>query len=148
MKTSRTFVAVLALASLALAGCDTPDARIKDSPQAFARLTPTEQELVKKGQIAVGFDMDAVRLALGDPTRITQTTDRNGQREVWHYVTYEDADGIIIYTGYYHRWAGWGGPRFWGNMGYYDGRPVHVHDRIRVEFDVQNRVSVIEEDKP
>lgn len=131
-----------------LAGCDTPDTRIASSPQVFARLTPAEQALVKAGQIAVGFDKDTVHLALGDPTRITLTTDHNGQREIWHYVTYEDANGYVIFTGYYHRWGGWGGPRFWGDVGYYNGLPVRVHDRIRVEFDASGRVSLIEQDKP
>lgn len=149
MKTSRIIVSCSAVLCLALfAGCETPDSRIRNSPQEFARLTPDQQTLVKNGQIAVGFDMDAVKLALGDPTRITVHTDRTGQHEVWHYVTYEDYQGGMIYTGYYHRWGGWGRPVFWGDIGYYDGYPVRVHDRIRVEFDNGGRVERAEQDKP
>jgi outer membrane protein assembly factor BamE (lipoprotein component of BamABCDE complex) len=149
MKTSRILAISAAILGVALlAGCDTPDSRIRNSPQEFARLNPDQQALVKAGQITVGFDMGAVRLALGDPTRITQTTDQGGQREVWHYVTYEDSNGVVILNGYYHRWGGWGGPRFWGDAGYYDGYPVHVHDRIRVEFDNSGHVVRIEQDKP
>jgi outer membrane protein assembly factor BamE (lipoprotein component of BamABCDE complex) len=148
MKISRTILFSSALFGLALlAGCETPDSRIRNSPDVFARLTPDQQALVKAGQIAVGFDMDAVKLALGDPTRITVNTDKGGQHEVWHYTTYEDASGVVIYSGYYHRWGGWGGPRFWGDVGYYDGYPVRVHDRIRVEFDNNQRVASIQQEK-
>lgn len=149
MKTSRIFViAAAALCSALFVGCETPDTRIAKSPEIFARLTPDQQALVKAGQIAVGFDMDAVRLSLGDPARITIITDAGGSHEVWHYVTYEDAQGVVIFTGYYHRWGGWGGPRFWGDAGFYDGYPVHVHDRIRVVFDVNRRVASIQQEKP
>jgi outer membrane protein assembly factor BamE (lipoprotein component of BamABCDE complex) len=149
MKTSRIFViASAAICAALFVGCETPDSRIRNSPDIFARLTPDQQALVKAGQIAVGFDMDAVKLALGDPTRVTVTTDSTGQHQVWHYTTYEDAQGVVIYSGYYHRWGGWGGPRFWGDVGYYNGYPVHVHDRIRVTFDNNNRVTSIEQEKP
>jgi outer membrane protein assembly factor BamE (lipoprotein component of BamABCDE complex) len=148
MKTSRTIGLAAATLFLALAaGCDTPDSRISSSPQLFARLTPDQQALVKGGQIAVGFDRDMVRLALGEPTRVSVNTDKAGQYEVWHYVTYEDYQGAVIYTGYYHRWGGWGAPIFWGDVGYYDGYPIRVHDRIRVEFDTSGRVARIEQDK-
>jgi outer membrane protein assembly factor BamE (lipoprotein component of BamABCDE complex) len=149
MKTSRIFAAAAAAACAALfVGCETPETRISSSPEVFARLTPDQQALVKAGQIAVGFGMDAVKLALGDPNRITINTDKTGQHEVWHYVTYEDEQGAVIFTGYYHRWGGWGGPRFWGDVGYYNGYPVHVHDRIRVEFDNNSRVASIQQEKP
>jgi outer membrane protein assembly factor BamE (lipoprotein component of BamABCDE complex) len=148
MKTSRIIILSSAVFCLALlSGCETPDTRIRNSPDIFARLTPDQQALVKAGQIAVGFDMDAVKLALGDPTHITVNTDKTGQHEVWHYTTYEDASGVVIYSGYYHRWGGWGGPRFWGDVGYYNGYPVRVHDRLRVEFDVNNRVASIQQEK-
>jgi outer membrane protein assembly factor BamE (lipoprotein component of BamABCDE complex) len=149
MKTSRFFILASAVVCSALfIGCETPDSRIRNSPDIFARLNPDQQALVRAGQIAVGFDMDAVKLALGDPTRVTINTDNTGQHEVWHYVQYEDNQGVVIYTGYYHRWGGWGGPRFWGDVGYYNGYPVHVHDRIRVTFDNSRRVASIQQEKP
>jgi hypothetical protein len=58
VKTTRILsLATAALCAVLLAGCDTPESRIKDSPQVFARLNPDQQALVKNGQIAVGFDM-------------------------------------------------------------------------------------------
>jgi outer membrane protein assembly factor BamE (lipoprotein component of BamABCDE complex) len=143
---------ILSLASAALcvallAGCSTPDSRIKASPDVFARLNPDQQALVKNGQIAVGFEMDAVKLALGDPSRIVIRTTAAGQHQVWHYVTYEDYQGVVIYGGYWHRYRGWGGPYFYGGVPYYNGYPARIHDRIRVEFDSNNRVESIEQDK-
>jgi outer membrane protein assembly factor BamE (lipoprotein component of BamABCDE complex) len=149
MKTSKVFaIASAALCAALFAGCSTPESRISSAPEVFARLTPDQQALVKAGQIAVGFGMDAVKLALGDPDRVTIHTDSTGQHQVWHYTTYEDAQGVVIFNGYYHRWGGWGGPRFWGDVGYYNGYPVRVHDRIRVVFDVNSRVLSIEQEKP
>jgi outer membrane protein assembly factor BamE (lipoprotein component of BamABCDE complex) len=149
MKPSRIFILASAVICSGLFfGCETPDSRIRNSPDIFARLNPDQQALVRAGQIAVGFDMDAVKLALGDPNRVTINTDRTGQHEVWHYVQYEDNQGVVIYTGYYHRWGGWGGPRFWGDVGYYDGYPIRVHDRIRVTFDNNKRVASIQQEKP
>jgi outer membrane protein assembly factor BamE (lipoprotein component of BamABCDE complex) len=98
---------ILLLAGFAgLAGCSTPEARIQRNPAAFDRCTPQQQELIKQGRVAIGFDQDMVRLALGDPDRVTIRTDAAGQSEVWRYVTYETDDGVLLYTGYYHRFCG------------------------------------------
>jgi hypothetical protein len=149
MKTPKVFaIASAALCAALFVGCSTPESRISSAPEVFARLTPDQQALVKAGQVAVGFGMDAVKLALGDPDRVTIHTDATGQHQVWHYTTYEDASGVVIFNGYYHRWGGWGGPRFWGDVGYYNGYPVRVHDRIRVVFDVNGHVLSIEQEKP
>ncbi len=129
-------------------GCATPESRIKSSPDVFARLNPDQQALVKAGRIAVGFDMDSVKLALGDPDRKVLHTDATGQHEVWHYITYEDYEGAVIYTGYYHRYWGWGGPFFYGGAPYYRGYPARIHDRVIVVFDAGGRVSSIQEEKP
>jgi outer membrane protein assembly factor BamE (lipoprotein component of BamABCDE complex) len=148
MKTTSIFIAASALVCAAfLVGCDTPETRISNSPAIFNSLPPDHQAMIKKGQIQVGFNMDEVKLALGDPSHVTLHTDSTGQHQVWHYVQYEDNNGVIIFTGYYHRWGGWGGPRFWGDVGYYDGYPVRVHDRIRVSFDTANLVASIEQEK-
>lgn len=141
---------ILALAAfgLLLGACQSPESRIKASPEAFARLNPGEQALVKEGKIAPGFSMEAVKLALGEPNRVTLRTDGKGQHQIWHYTEYEDNNGVIIYSGYYHHWRGWAGPYFYGEVPYYNGFPARVHERIRVEFDSGDRVSVVEQDVP
>jgi outer membrane protein assembly factor BamE (lipoprotein component of BamABCDE complex) len=123
-----------ALGAVALVGCSTPESRIGANPEAFAKLNPQQQSMVKAGQVGIGFSMDAVKLALGDPDRVTMRTDASGQTQIWHYVTYE-YDDEILYTGYYHRywrrWGGWWGPAYpW----YLDYPARTVHDRFQVEF--------------
>ena len=144
MKTKWTgFSFVAALTALCLSGCSTPATRIKANPDVFARLTPQQQALVQAGQVALGFDFETVKLALGDPDRVVVRTDADGETVVWHYVSYE-ADGRILFTGHYHtarRWWGWG-----TSYAYYLDYPNRrVRDRFRVEFK-RGLVSSITED--
>ena len=105
---STTKVGWVVVAALVLAGCSTPQTRINRNPEAFARLTPQQQELIKKGQIAIGFDQEMVQLALGEPDHIIARTDATGVSEIWSYTTYELPDGMPLYRGWYHRYYGWG----------------------------------------
>jgi hypothetical protein len=148
MKATSVFkLAAIAFCAVLLVSCASPESRIKDSPDVFARLNPDEQALVKQGKVAPGFDMDAVKLALGDPDRVTIHTDSTGTHQIWHYVIYEDYQGGIIYAGYYHRYRGWGGPYFYAGGPYYAGYPARVHDRTRITFTTGNTVASIEEEK-
>jgi hypothetical protein len=99
------------LAGLLLAaGCSTPESRIAKQPEVFNRLTPEQQQMIREGRVGVGFDMEMVKLALGDPDRIRERTDANGRSEIWSYVSYESTDGMLLYRGWYHR--GWGSPYY------------------------------------
>jgi hypothetical protein len=127
------------------AGCASPEARHEADPDVFRRLTPAQQALVKAGRVAVGFDADTVRLALGEPDRITTRTDAAGDVQVWHYTTYE-ANGVILFTGTYqsYRRHGFGWEGYWGTpYPYYLDYPDRViHDRFSVEL-VDDRVTAI-----
>lgn len=126
---------IFALGVCVLAGCSTPEKRIQKNPEAFERATPQQQELIKRGQIALGFSAELVKLALGDPDRITTRTDASGTSEVWHYITYETYEGSMLYTGYYHR--------FWAPDFYYLDYPTRrEHDRFRVAFKEGKVVSI------
>ena len=145
MNTTRLLLgAAVLLATLGISGCSTPESRIRGNPAVFARLTPQQQDLIRKGQIAIGFDQEMVQLALGDPDHITTRTDASGVSEVWRYTTYESPDGIILYRGWYHRYYYWGDPLF----PYYLDYPYRrEHDQIRVTFKAGKVVSV-EEQRP
>jgi hypothetical protein len=95
-----------ALAVLAILGsaCSSPSKRIEDNPELFARLPPEQQALIREGRVGLGFNEDAVKLALGDPDRVSQRTDEQGISTVWRYVEYETDAGAPLYTGYYHRY--------------------------------------------
>jgi len=103
MKHFFPFSVFAVLAALFLAGCSTPESRIKNNQDLFNRLTPAQQELIKKGQVALGFDADMVHLAIGEPDHIRVRTDAKGTSEVWIYSTWESSSGVILYRGWYHR---------------------------------------------
>ena len=131
---------IVAMATAGLTACSTPSTRIRANPEVFSQLTSDQQDLVRNGRIGLGFSTDAVKLALGDPDRVTTTEDNDGVTTVWHYASYE-ADGHPLYTGYYHAGRGWwGGPP--ASFYYLDYPNRHVRDRFRVTFR-SNRVSAI-----
>lgn len=139
MKT--TMIAVLCAAAFVaggLSGCSTTSTRIRHNPKAFARLTPEQQSMVQAGHVGLGFSMEAVRLALGDPDRVSTTTSQDGQSTVWHYASYEAA-GHLLFTGHYHAARGWWGPAYPYYLDYPDR---HVRDRFSVQFQ-NDRVSGI-----
>ncbi len=142
MKTSKFLIlAATALAALCVAGCSTPEARIRKNPEAFARLTPAQQDLIRKGQIAIGFDQEMVQLALGEPDHIITRTDATGASEIWSYTTYESPDGMLLYRGWYHRYYYWGDPMF---PYYLDYPHRQERDHYRVTFKDGRAVSIEE----
>ena len=146
MNAKRLCLVVGAIAgTLLFTQCSTPDTRIQANPEVFAKLTPEQQALVKAGQIGINFSSDAVKLALGDPDRVSVRTDADGQSTIWHYVTYE-ADGHYLFRGYYHIGRrGW----WWGGYPYYMDYPQRtVRDRFRVMFKNDKVVSITEEITP
>jgi outer membrane protein assembly factor BamE (lipoprotein component of BamABCDE complex) len=140
-----------------LSGCAvTPATRIQADPEAFAKLTPDQQAMVKQGKVGIGFTMDAVRLALGDPTHKTLLSNSAGNSEVWHYTEYQTVDGTALYTGYYHHWGpyfhgfgggpyAWGGP--WGYPYFEDYYARVPRDYLKVTFNTQGFVSEVEQEQ-
>lgn len=111
MKPRHLLFLAAAGAALFSAGCSTPQTRIQQNPEVFNRLDPAEQELIRQGQVAIGFDQEMVQLALGDPDRVWRRTDTEGATESWSYTSYETADGFPLYRGFYHRYYG----RYYGH---------------------------------
>ena len=136
---SRILFVFVALALCGFAGCASPEARIKKNPELFARLTPEQQTLVKEGKVAVGFDEDMVKLAVGEPDRTWVRTDASGTSEVWSYTTWESVGGLPLYRGWYH--------------GYYDPVPAYYlnypdrkeHEYFKVVLKA-GRVTAIEQE--
>ena len=78
------------LCALALAGCATPETRIRQNAALFASFPPEVQAKVREGHIALGFSQPAVRMALGDPDRIYhRIISTNTPNEVWAYTSYD-----------------------------------------------------------
>jgi hypothetical protein len=89
-----------------LAACASPDTRIKRNQAVFDALPTAEQALIREGKVGIGFTPDMVRLAVGDPDQRWIRTDAAGQTEIWSYTSYDSHDGVPIFRGDYHRYAG------------------------------------------
>jgi hypothetical protein len=156
-----------------MCGCATPESRIREKPDVFARLTPDQQALVKAGKVEVGFDMDTVRLALGDPDRVVMDTNASGRHEVWRYVTYGEDRAAVYIDGssspynpgggpYSMSVSGFGSPysanqgKQWGDLYVrphsavytYGPSPETAYEMIRVVFDTNGRVAQVRERNP
>ncbi|HYC70760.1 MAG TPA: hypothetical protein VEB66_06105 [Opitutaceae bacterium] len=134
----------LALGLAVLAGCTTPEARIRRNPELFGSLTTEQQDLIRRGQVAVGFTAEMVRLALGEPDRLATRRDADGTSEVWHYVTYELPTGSPLYRGWYHRYYMWRDPLYpW----YLDSDTRRERERFSVVFR-EGTVTALEHERP
>jgi hypothetical protein len=137
-----SFLLLFSLAlGLILAGCSTPETRIKGNLEAFNKATPQQQEMIKKGEVALDFTPDLVRLAIGDPDSVRHRVDKHGESEVWIYRVYEAEAGTILYSGYYHRY-------YRDIYPYYD-TVIHrkAHEIGRITF-AGGKVVSIEREKP
>ena len=144
MKTPKIIVLfAAALAAFSLVGCATPASRIRKNPELFANYAPEQQTLIMQGKVAVGFDKDAVRLALGAPDHVRTRVTNDGASQIWSYVTYEAPDGMPLYRGWYHRYYAWRDPLY----PWYDGYPDRrEREHFRVVFDRTGHVSTIEQE--
>lgn len=134
----KTIWLIAAVALGLLAGCASPDARIKRSPEVFARLAPEQQALVKEGKVGVGFEADAVLLAVGSPDRKWTRTDAAGTSEVWSYTAWENNRGQPLYRGWYHGYAAY--------PAYYLNSPTRrEREYFKVVFGADGKVSAVEQ---
>jgi hypothetical protein len=83
----RLLLPVILIPALFLfAGCaSTPQKRIAANPDLFAAFPTEIQEMVRHGQIDLGFNQDMVRLALGDPQEVSTRRSADGTQVFWVY---------------------------------------------------------------
>ena len=129
--------ALLSVLSLVLlAACASPESRIKDRPDAYSKLTPVQQEQVRRGDISIDMPDYGVELALGKPDSITERVEAKGTVRVWHYKKQDSSTTSIDYVGFYN-------PYFYPGFA-----PVIVNntrpegDRIRVSFNNEKVVAI------
>ena len=78
-----------ALLFLLLTACATPERRIQANPEVFNALTVEQQEMVRRGEVGLGFAPEAVQLAKGRPNRVYTRRSAEGESMVWSYVRQE-----------------------------------------------------------
>jgi len=136
MNTLRPATLLSLLSLVLLAACASPEARIKDNPQTYSKLTPVQQEQVRKGDISIDMPDFGVELALGKPDSITERTEAKGTISIWHYKKQDTTTTSVDYIGFYN-------PYFYPGFA-----PVIVNntqpagDRIRVSFNNQKVVAI------
>lgn len=82
---------------LSLVGCGTTqNQRISKNEALFNTYTPMERKLIRMGEVAVGFDEEQVRLALGRPSRETTIDTAAGKQIVWEYREISPALGLSV----------------------------------------------------
>lgn len=140
----RTFQ-LLCLGSLLafIAGCASPESRIKQNPDMFASFPPDIQVNVKQGKIDVGYTKDMVFIALGSPDRKYVRTTSAGQSEVWAYIgTYSTIEHERITSPFSIRDPN-GGYRTITDTVWVDVQRDREYEKLRVEFQ-DNVVKAIE----
>ncbi|MGZ0656882.1 hypothetical protein ACWPKO_05475 [Coraliomargarita sp. W4R53] len=103
-----TFLAFACLALLFSACGTTKNERITQNQAAFDTYTPAERQMIRTGQVAVGFDQDMVRMALGDPSRETTVDTAAGKQIAWEYHQIKPSLGLGIGGGIGTRGSGVG----------------------------------------
>lgn len=139
MKTA-SFIGLCALASLTLAGCSSPDSRVRSHQAEFASWPPDVQQKVKAGQVDVGFTPEMVRVAFGEPDRTYTRTTANGTSEVWSYDDHGPKFSIGLGMGTSRGSSAYGGGVAVGN------NTFERDEVMRVIFD-GGKVSAIERKK-
>lgn len=130
-----------AILGWALAGCSSVDSRIAKYRDAFSSWPPAVQEKVAAGRIDLGFTMDQVRVALGEPYRVFTRTTADGVSEVWSYRDRKPrfGVGVGVGVGVFRGSRVSGGGVGIGTGGYHDD------ERLGVVFDRNGRVTAVEE---
>ncbi|TVP81155.1 MAG: hypothetical protein EA353_02140 [Puniceicoccaceae bacterium] len=125
---------------LLLTACGTTkDQRISRNEALFNTYTPSERQMIRTGQVAVGFDQDMVRMALGDPSRETTIDTAAGKQIAWEYRHIKPSLGVSVGGGIGTRGSGIG---IGSGVGV---SPNNTKLRKRVVFDRQSgRVSQVE----
>lgn len=101
--------AILTFCILFLAACaSTKSQRITENEALFNTYTPMERKLIRMGEVAVGFDQDQVRMALGDPSRETTVDTAAGKAIVWEYRELRPSLGLSVGGGIGTRGSGVG----------------------------------------
>ena len=140
MKTKLSVLAAT-LILLVATGCSTLHSRIEKNRQAFDAWPPGVQDAIVRGQIAVGFTPDQVRVALGEPDRVWTRTTADGTSEVWSYRDRGPRFSFGVGVGM-GSWSGSHGT--FGGVGISSGGGYRDDEKMGVVFDRTGRVASIE----
>ena len=104
-----SLVVVVPALVVALACASTPDSRIKENQALFETYPDEVQSNVRQGKVALGYDEDMVRMAMGVPNEQSTETDANGETLMWGYTRSRPGLSIGVGGGSYGGRGGMGG---------------------------------------
>jgi hypothetical protein len=125
---AQSFVALLAVAAIALVACSTTDSRISGRQELFDSYPPEVQQNIRNGIIEVGYTREMVVMALGEPDQKVEAQPEHEIAEVWTYRKSKPGFGIGMGTGSYV------GSGVGVGTGVTMGEPARKEDRAVVEF--------------
>jgi hypothetical protein len=83
------FRAITLVIVLFLSGCITQEAqrerRISQNIDLFYEFPEEAREMIRRGEVDIGFDEDMVDIALGRPDSISRRKDGEGESVIWQY---------------------------------------------------------------
>ena len=82
---AKLLLSAFLLGSLLGAGCSTVGSRIERHREGFSSWPAVVRQKVAAGEIELGFSAEQVRVALGEPHRISTQATPDGPAEVWSY---------------------------------------------------------------
>jgi outer membrane protein assembly factor BamE (lipoprotein component of BamABCDE complex) len=100
-------LALLILAALLLAGCETVKERIEKNQAYFGSLPPAHQAVIRSGQIKVGFTEKEVYLAWGTPDHKAITESISGHKETWIYTHIKSYTYFVTVRHYHKKTDSW-----------------------------------------
>ncbi len=87
---------------LAFGGCQTIDRRIAQNAEFFATLEPEVQQMIRAGEIDLGFTPGMVEIAWGRPDVKEVIRSEEGRIDVWTYVDRRQVFAGRRFAGYTH----------------------------------------------
>lgn len=142
---------LLAVAGLALllSGCNTLNRRIQQHEAMFNALDAPTQEKIRAGTVEMGYTMDMVYVALGDPDERRDNLTAKGRTTDWIYNSYSQDYAGTANVGY-RRMVAYnpktGQAVVWLEPVYADVYRQRIEPHIRISFK-DGRVSAIEQVK-
>jgi hypothetical protein len=86
-----------ALVLLSLACASTPEKRIEEQQALFDSYPADVQATIRSGKVALGYDEDMVRMALGEPDETSTELRQDGEILTWGYT--KSSPGVSIGLG-------------------------------------------------
>ena len=112
MRACKMFHLALAIALavfLTLACASTPDSRISKKQPLFDSYSEDVQSNLRMGKVAVGYDEDMVRMALGKPDETSVETTDAGETIMWGYTRSRPGISVGLGAGSFGGSTGVGG---------------------------------------